>query len=55
MPLNGKTEDDKIYNVVQPDICVVCDLSKLDEKVRVPVHALKGLVIDLDELFVKFK
>jgi Uma2 family endonuclease len=25
-------EDNKIYNVVQPDICVICDLSKLDSK-----------------------
>ena len=32
LPLNGSTEDDKIYNVVQPDICVVCDPSKLDER-----------------------
>ena len=32
LPLNRETEDDKIYDVVQPDICVVCDLSKLDEK-----------------------
>ena len=32
LPLNNETEDNKIYNVVQPDICVVCDLSKLDEK-----------------------
>ena len=32
LPKNGETEDDKIYNVVQPDICVVCDLSKLDDK-----------------------
>ena len=31
-PSNKETEDDKIYNVVQPDICVVCDLSKLDDK-----------------------
>ena len=31
-PVNNETEDDKIYNVVQPDICVICDLSKLDEK-----------------------
>ncbi len=121
LPLNGSTEDDKIYNVVQPDICVVCDPSKLDErgcigapdlivevispstakrdlnekhnlyenagvreywvvypkdkaatvfllqedkrfdsgttyqildeKTRVPVHTLKGLIIDLNELF----
>ena len=32
LPLNNETEDNKIYNVVQPDICVICDLSKLDEK-----------------------
>ena len=32
LPKNEKTEDSKIYNVVQPDIFVVCDLNKLDEK-----------------------
>jgi len=31
-PKNGETDDDKIYTVVQPDICVVCDLSKIDER-----------------------
>jgi len=31
-PKNDETDDKKIYNVVQPDICVVCDLSKLDER-----------------------
>ena len=31
-PKNGETDDKKIYTVVQPDICVVCDLSKLDAK-----------------------
>jgi len=30
-PKNGETADDKIDTVVQPDICVICDLSKLDE------------------------
>jgi len=30
LPLSDETADDKIYNVVQPDICVICDLSKLD-------------------------
>jgi Uma2 family endonuclease len=29
-PKHGETADDKIDTVVQPDICVVCDLSKLD-------------------------
>ena len=32
LPLKNETADDKIYDVVQPDICVICDLSKLDEK-----------------------
>jgi len=32
LPKKGETADDKIYNVVQPDICVVCDESKLDKK-----------------------
>ena len=32
LPLNGETADDKIFNVVQPDICVICDESKLDDK-----------------------
>ena len=32
LPINGETADNKIYNVVQPDICVVCDPSKLDER-----------------------
>ena len=31
-PKQGETADDKIDTVVQPDICVVCDLSKLDER-----------------------
>jgi Uma2 family endonuclease len=31
-PLDNNTADNKIYDVVQPDICVICDLSKLDEK-----------------------
>ena len=27
----GETSNDKIYSVVQPDVCVICDPSKLDE------------------------
>ena len=30
-PKNGDTANEKIYTVVQPDICVVCDPSKLDK------------------------
>ncbi|MDR1223514.1 MAG: Uma2 family endonuclease [Tannerella sp.] len=29
---SGETTDDKIYTVLQLDICVVCDLSRLDDK-----------------------
>ena len=32
LPKNGETANDKIYTVVQPDICVICDLSKIDEE-----------------------
>jgi len=28
----GEMSDDKIYTVVQPDICIICDESKLDSK-----------------------
>ena len=31
LPKNGETAYNKIDTVVQPDICVICDLSKLDE------------------------
>jgi Uma2 family endonuclease len=27
-----ETSDDKIYSVVQPDVCVICDPSKLDDR-----------------------
>ncbi|MDR0415647.1 MAG: Uma2 family endonuclease [Prevotellaceae bacterium] len=32
LPQNGETSDDKIYTVVQPDLCVICDLAKLDDR-----------------------
>jgi Uma2 family endonuclease len=32
LPKNGEKEDNLIYTVVQPDICIVCDPSKLDER-----------------------
>ncbi len=32
LPANGITEDNKILTVVQPDVCVVCDLSKIDSR-----------------------
>jgi len=32
LPKRGETADDKIDTVVQPDICVICDLSKIDDR-----------------------
>lgn len=32
LPKNGEKADNKIYTVVQPDICVICDESKIDER-----------------------
>jgi Uma2 family endonuclease len=32
LPKNGEKEDGLIYTVVQPDICIVCDLSKIDQR-----------------------
>ena len=32
LSLDGSKEDDKIFNVVQPDVCVICDLSRLDKQ-----------------------
>ena len=31
LPKNGETENNKIYTVVQPDVFVVCDLTKLED------------------------
>ncbi len=31
-PNDNEKTDDKIFTVLQPDICIICDLSKLDEK-----------------------
>ena len=32
LPKNGETGDTQIYTVVQPDISVICDLEKLDDR-----------------------
>jgi Uma2 family endonuclease len=32
LPRNGEKEDTQIYTVVRPDICIVCDLSKIDRR-----------------------
>ena len=58
LSLNGETDDDKINNVVQPDICVVCDPSKLDYRgcigapdLIVEVQSPSTAKRDLDEKF----
>jgi Uma2 family endonuclease len=32
LPKNNETDDSEIYTVVQPDICVICNLSKIDNR-----------------------
>ncbi len=32
LPRSSNRDDEKIFTVVQPDLCVVCDPSKLDER-----------------------
>lgn len=32
LPKNGEKNDGEIFTVVQPDVCVICDLNKLDER-----------------------
>jgi len=59
LPRNpDKTADDQIYTVVQPDICVVCDSSKLDERgclgapdMVVEILSLSSLTYDLNKKF----
>ena len=32
LPKNGETANDKVYTIVQLDICVTCDLSEIDNR-----------------------
>lgn len=32
LPLNGEKRDNEIFTLVQPDICIVCDSAKLDDR-----------------------
>jgi Uma2 family endonuclease len=55
---NGEVSDDKIYTVVQPDICIVCDESKLDERgclgapdLIVEIISLSSVKKDVEEKF----
>jgi Uma2 family endonuclease len=57
-PKLDEFSDDKIYTVVQPDICVICDLSKLDERgcigapdLIVEILSLSSVKNDVEEKF----
>jgi Uma2 family endonuclease len=57
-PRNGETADEKIYTVVQPDVCVICDPSKLDDRgcigapdLIVEVQSVSTAKRDLNEKF----
>ncbi|MDR0543384.1 MAG: Uma2 family endonuclease [Dysgonamonadaceae bacterium] len=54
----NETADNQIYTVVQPDICIVCDLAKLDERgclgapdMVVEILSLSSQRYDLNEKF----
>jgi Uma2 family endonuclease len=32
LPVKNRKKDDEVTTVVQPDICIICDLSKIDDK-----------------------
>ena len=57
-PKNGEVADNKIFNVVQPDICVICDPSKIDDKgcigapdLVVEIQSFSTAKYDLNEKF----
>ena len=58
LPKGKETDDDKIFTVVQPDICVICDPSKIDLKgclgapdLIVEVQSPSTAKRDMDEKF----
>jgi len=32
LPRKGENDDKKIFTVVQPDVCIICDLAKVDDR-----------------------
>ena len=62
LPKNGETENGKIYTVVQPDISIICDLSKIDENgclgapdMIVEILSPSNLKRDVHEKFVLYE
>jgi len=58
LPKNGEKADEQIYNVVQPDICVVCDPLKIDKRgclgapdLVIEVQSFSSARYDLTEKF----
>jgi Uma2 family endonuclease len=54
----GETSDDKIYTVVQPDISIICDESKLDDRgclgapdLIVEIISLSSIKKDIEDKF----
>ena len=61
-PTNGETADDKVFDIVQPDICVVCDPAKLDYRgcigapdLIVEVNSPSTSKLDLQEKFLLYQ
>jgi Uma2 family endonuclease len=57
-PKNGEVSDNKIFDVVQPDICVICDPSKVDDNgcigapdLVVEIQSFSTAKYDLNEKF----
>jgi len=57
-PKNGEIADNKIFDVVQPDICVICDPSKIDDNgcigapdMIVEIQSFSTAKYDLNEKF----
>jgi len=55
---NGEVSNDKIYTVVQPDICIICDESKLDDNgclgapdLIVEIVSLSSVKKDIEDKF----
>ncbi len=62
LPKNNEVANDKIYTVVQPDICVVCDLSRLDQRgclgapdLVVEIQSVSTARYDLTEKFSAYE
>jgi Uma2 family endonuclease len=49
LTINGERNSTEIYNVVQPDICVVCDMSKIDENAG--YFGVPDMVIEIQSPF----